>query len=349
MKLGLPSSIALHALVLGWGLVTLSAPKAYDVADVEALPVDVVPFSAVSHVQVGDKKAPAKDKSAPKPTVKPPVVKDAKNVGDNEVDLKTPPKPKPAPKKVEAAEQPKAAPPPVTKPTPTPDPSPPKKPEPVPAPEVATKAQPKQEVKPDPVAETIASANPDAASVKLPENVPTPEARPKPPKAETARTPDRQDTQKPPVQPSQRVASKDDKSLDDKIAALLNHEKSAGGGALRSDQTASLGGDTDSGGEKLTQSEMDALRAQIQRCWSPPVGVSDASDLKISIKMRLDPSGALESDPKVIAGGSDGMLGRVAAESAMRAVMRCAPYKLPPDKYAAWSDVIVNFDPSQMF
>lgn len=190
------------------------------------------------------------------------------------------------------------------------------------------------------MAKAITAASADDQSVKLPDNVPTPQARPTPPKPQVART------QPAPAQP-QTDPSKD-KSLDDKIAALLNHEKPAGGGARRSDMTASLGADTSNGGETLTQSEMDALRAQIERCWSPPVGVADASDLKISVKMKLDRSGALQADPQVISGGG-GTLGQIAVESAMRAVMRCAPYKLPPDKYQAWADVIVNFDPSQMF
>ena len=37
------------------------------------------------------------------------------------------------------------------------------------------------------------------------------------------------------------------------------------------------------------------------------------------------------------------------AGSAKRAVLRAQPYQLPADKYASWSEVIVNFDPSQMF
>jgi outer membrane biosynthesis protein TonB len=39
---------------------------------------------------------------------------------------------------------------------------------------------------------------------------------------------------------------------------------------------------------------------------------------------------------------------QAAAESAVRAVRRCAPYSLPFEKYAAWQNVIVNFDPREM-
>ena len=44
MKAGLTTSVVLHAALLGFGLISLSAPRAIEVADVEALPVDIVPI-----------------------------------------------------------------------------------------------------------------------------------------------------------------------------------------------------------------------------------------------------------------------------------------------------------------
>jgi hypothetical protein len=38
----------------------------------------------------------------------------------------------------------------------------------------------------------------------------------------------------------------------------------------------------------------------------------------------------------------------IAAESARRAVLRCAPYSLPAEKYDAWREVIINFDPREL-
>ena len=43
------------------------------------------------------------------------------------------------------------------------------------------------------------------------------------------------------------------------------------------------------------------------------------------------------------------MAERAAADAARRAVIRCAPFNAPADKYEAWADVQFNFDPSQMF
>ena len=65
MKTGLTTSVVMHAALLGFGLFSLSAPKAFDVADVEALPVDIVPIESMTQIQQGDKKAPMSEKPAP--------------------------------------------------------------------------------------------------------------------------------------------------------------------------------------------------------------------------------------------------------------------------------------------
>ena len=127
---------------------------------------------------------------------------------------------------------------------------------------------------------------------------------------------------------------------------MLNQEKASGGGAQRSTEQASLGGQRNTGGSELTQSEMDALRNQIQACWSPPAA-TDASDLKVSIRFKLDPSGMVDGRPSVTKSSGN----RAADESARRAILICGQrgYNLPADKYDAWRDVVVNFDPSEMF
>ncbi|GAB1583221.1 cell envelope integrity protein TolA [Phyllobacterium phragmitis] len=354
MKAGLTSSAILHAIVIGWGLFSFSSPKSFDVSDAEALPVDIVPIESITQVQQGDKKAAMKEKPAPKPTSKPQTVENAENAGDNELDLKTPPKPDAKPKPVETAEAAKPEPKPVEKPEPLPDPKPEPKPEPakVPATEVQPQPQPKQEVKPDPVAEAIEkqTESPDAEAIKLPDKVPAPDAKPKPPQAQTAKTPDRKPTEQTERAASAAKTSSQEKdAIADEVRALLNREKAAGGGAKRSSEQASLGGERNTGGSKLSQSEMDALRGQIARCWNVPAGAADAKGLRVTVKMRLTEAGEIEGAPEVVSGGGDSGIGRVAAESARRAVIRCAPYNLPRDKYDAWADVIVNFDPSEMF
>ena len=347
MKAGLITSVTLHAMLLGFGLVSLTAPRAFEVADVEALPVDIIPVESITQVQQGDKKAPMAEKPAPVPTSKPDVVAEAQKVGDNSVDLDTPPTPVEKPRPVKAAEAPPPSPEPAPKPAEQAKPEPVKLPEPrpvpVPATEVTPEPQPKQEVKPDPAPETAVAEAPEAESVKLPESAPSPEARPQPPQAQTAKAPDRKDAEKPAKKDASKPKSEEKQFDADEVAALLNKDKAAGGGAKRSTEQAALGGDRTTGGSKLSQSEMDALRGQIQRCWNVPAGAMDAEDLPVSGAFRP------EGRPEIISGGGSSGVERAAAESARRAVLQCAPYNLPADKYDAWADVIVHFDPSEMF
>jgi colicin import membrane protein len=353
MKAGFTTSVILHAALIGFGLFTLSAPRAMQVADVEAVSVDIVPVESITQVQQGDKKAVMKEKPAPTPTKKPNIVPDATKVGEANVDNDKKPTPEPTPRPVEVKDAP------APSPTPAPEPDTDvakepvkeaeKKPAATPATEVAPAPQPKQDVKPDPVAETIVAETPNAESVNLPNSAPSPDARPKPPQAETAKTPDRKDAEKPVVKQASKPKSEETQFNADEVAALLDKQKASGGGAKRSSDEASLGGDKTTSGQKLSQSEMDALRGQIERCWNVPAGAMDAQNLKVSVQFKLDPSGKLEGSPEIISGGGADGIERAAAESARRAVMKCAPYNLPAEKYEAWADVIVNFDPSDMF
>ena len=107
MKAGLTTSVVMHAVLLGFGLFSLSAPKAFDVTDVEALPVDIVPIESITQIQQGDKKSPMSEKPAPKPTLKADVVPDAQKVGENKVDIDKQATPEPKPKEVTTAAVPK--------------------------------------------------------------------------------------------------------------------------------------------------------------------------------------------------------------------------------------------------
>ncbi len=353
MKAGITTSVALHAAVLGFGLISLSAPKPFEVVNVESLPVDIIPIEELTQIQQGDKKAPVNDKPTPKPTQKTDTVPDAQKVGENKVDTDKKATPQVTPKEVEAAATPKSAPTPEPRPVDKPTADPAVAPEPktasVPATEALPEPKPKQEVKPDPVQEAIAAAETKTDAIQLPTEAPAPEAKPKPPQAQTAKTPEKKETQKQVKEASSRPKTEENEFDSDEVAALLNKEKASGGGAKRSTQTASLGGEKSTGGSKLSQSEMDALRGQVQRCWNIPAGAADAQNLRVSVKFRLDRSGAIEGSPQIISGGGGAGVERAAAEAARRAVSRCAPYNLPAEKYEAWADVIVNFDPSEMF
>ena len=101
----------------------------------------------------------------------------------------------------------------------------------------------------------------------------------------------------------------------------------------------------------MSMSEIDAIRHQIQRCWSFPAGARNAEKLVIRIKVFLNTDGSLSKSPEIV--GSHYKTGDLfydsAVESARRAVLKCAPLKhLPVDKYARWREITLTFNPREM-
>ena len=351
MRAGLTTSLALHVAVIGFGLVSLSSPRALEVASVESLPIDIVPVEEFTQSVRGDREAPVEETPAPVPTTREEVVEEATQVGDNSVDLETPPTPEPSPREVEAASAPPPTPEPVRPaPVPEPEPAPQRQaePEPVPATERAPEPQPQQEVAPDPVPETAVAEAPADDSLALPTSAPTPQSRPQPPQAQTAQAPERREPERQPQeQPREPAASEpDDQELEDQVAALLNRDRASGGGAKRSEEQAALGG-RQTTGQKLTQSETDAIIAQLRSCWNVPIVAQGSTDQQTVVRFRLDPTGTLEGSPAIEKASGN----RQFDESTVRAIRLCSQrgFQLPNDKYDTWSEVVVNFDPRDMF
>lgn len=310
MKSGLTISIVGHAALLMWGLVTLAASP-YEAPQVESLPVDIVSDAEFSQMTAGAKTAPKAE--MPKPLVE-------------KVD---------EPKRVESAEAK------VTDKqeivTASAEPTPPaqeaKIPEPKPAPAPPeARAEPKEperspaDAKPDPISDLMKKEKEreKQAEKKAHAAVPKPPRRP------------------PRSQPQPAFDA-------DRIAALLDkrdpQRNAATGEALN--RTPSLG-TARGNAPQLTQTEIDALRAQIEACWNPPAGAVDGKELIVQVRIMLRPDGSLSGAPVVLNRGSNPFF-QVAAESAMRAVRRCQPYRLPIAKYEVWKDVEVTFDPRNLY
>lgn len=372
MKGSLTTSAIVHAALLAAALVTIGAPEPFEVSNTETMPVELVPIEELSQIQQGDKNAPLADKAAPVPTSRPDIVPDAQNIGNNSVDVEAPPTPetKPSQNVAAAAPQQKDTPAPVvdTKPNDVKDivkeetaPPVPKevaalpqtKPEPTPKPVEAAQPETKDEA-PQEEAQT-----PEPAEIPVPSNLPRPAARPTPPPQpqEAKQQPETKPVEKPsdkkPGDKKQETAksasAKESDFNADDVAALLNKQQPSGGGAKRSTDQAALGGKKTTGGSKLSQTEMDALRGMIQKNWQIIPGMADAGDVRIRVVMRLDRDGTIIGKPEVEAvGGSEGTR-RALSGGAYRAILRSAPFtNLPADKYDAWSEVIVNFDPSDL-
>ena len=104
-------------------------------------------------------------------------------------------------------------------------------------------------------------------------------------------------------------------------------------------------------GSQLSASEIDLVREQISRCWNINAGARDAKDLVVEIRASVNPDGTVSRASIVDTGRAAGdPLFRAAAESARRAFFNpeCTPLKLPPEKYATWKDLVVDFSPKDI-
>ncbi|MCG8648857.1 MAG: hypothetical protein MI861_03440, partial [Pirellulales bacterium] len=187
----------------------------------------------------------------------------------------------------------------------------------------------------------------------VPEKKPTKTAKAAPPMP--LRRPARPTTASKPLKPkaAPKVAKKKPakKAFDpDCITALLDKRPDAAAPAPTPPRKPSAPARGTSSGQdqKMTLSEIDALRARISQCWNPPVGGLGADAIRVRLRLKLTPEGTLSERPQIVNQEGSPFF-QAAADSAVRAVMLCQPYALPGTKYALWRDMILNFDPREMF
>ncbi len=316
MRTGLTVSVIVHLVLIGWGVVSLRAFEPLDASNIESVPVEFITPDEVSNTPLGLKTAKVAEVSSPN---------DPTDVA--------------AEKPVPAPEPPKADPVP-----PTPPPPPPPPPEPTPAPQPDTQAEAAPPPPPEPTPQPQEQAAPEQATSPEDTKQPEPDA-PKPPEQPVQEA--RAEPPTPRVRPNRPAPPAKTEDFTDEISALLDKTKSAAAPAA-TEQDATIGAVTGSPFSRLQQNEIDALRARLASCWSIPPTAADPAELRVKVKMFLGRNGALERDP-VIVEYRPGTIGQIAAESALRAVKLCAPYNLPAEKYDSWKEIIVTFDPREMF
>ena len=236
--------------------------------------------------------------------------------------VKAPPSKPPAPPKQVAA----------LPPAPGPVPAPPPEPEPQPKP---------VEAKPEPTPpEPKAKPKPKLAPPKV---APRPKPRPKPrPRQDFAsmmlKTVQKLKDAPPPAKPQEK-----EKSFDEKMVALMNRKYVP---ALERAQQAPLG-------EKLTISEIDAIKRQIERCWLVPaaIGAKDVQEMLVQVRLKLNPDGTLRESRIVDRFRMEtNATYKAVAESALRAIRnpRCSRFNLPLQKHDVWKDMVLRFNPGEM-
>lgn len=281
-------------------------------------PIDEQPI-VVDIVPLGDKTNPPPKQNAeaqpepPKPEEKPeqPKPEPAKPV---------PPPPAPPPPAPPPPAPPPPAPPPPPKPEPAPVPPPPK-PEPKPEPPKPESPPPKPEAKP--------KQKPQEELDSLFKSVD--KLKPKPATDSKDKTKDMADLMK-----ALDTVDKTDKA------------KPSDTGKQAKPQNVK-GSDSNNPNEPVSMTELDMIRAQIYKCWNPPIGAKDAADLIVSIHVALEPDGRVSSaDIVPSARYATDSFYRAAADSARRAVLLCSPLKAPPTKYDQWKDLTLRFNPKDL-
>ena len=184
--------------------------------------------------------------------------------------------------------------------------------------------EPKQESvekKPDPV-----KPDPIAEAIKKEEKKP-------PPKPVQAA--------KPPEPPKPKVERTFDQS---KIAALLDKRdpsrQAAAGETLNSNAALGLAKGA-AANNSATWGSM--FKEQVLRCWKKPYGGLEAARFEVEFNIKLKRDGSLEAMPVAVSSASSPYQ-RVFLESGLRAILECAPYRLPPAFFTEWQAFIPVFD-----
>lgn len=310
MRTGTTISAAAHVGVLLWAVLVFDV-KPLENAGAESIPVDFVSATDFSKMTEGVRNAQKQEQ--PKPLVekqgeKKPVMEQVDKLTEKQ-EIVTPKESTPPP----TPPEPKKAEP---------------KPEPAPKPE---KAEKKPEPKVDPIAEAL----------KKEEQKKKPEEKPTEAKAEAKQVPLPQ-RKPPPPKPQPKFDPA-------QVAALLDKrdpQRHAATGETVN-RTASLGA-PGANAPELSQSELDALRARLIQLWNPPVGIRNAGDMVIRVRVLLRPDGTLAGPPSVLTSGHGPMF-ESARDSAIRAIFRGQPFDmLKPQTYETWKDIEVTFDPRDM-
>jgi outer membrane biosynthesis protein TonB len=279
--------------------------KAFESTPEETLPVDIISSDQLAKVVAGMKSG---KKENPKPLVD--KVAEAKPVDDavGKITEKAPI---------------------VTDTAPPPQPKPAEKP---------------VEKKPDP---------PKPVVENKPNEEPKPiEKKPDPPKVDPIAEALKKEEKKPPPKPQVQAATppqptkpKAERTFDQtKIAALLDKRdpsrNAAAGDTLNSNAALGLV----NGKAADNSATWGALfKEQVLRCWKKPYGGIEAQRVEAEFSIKLKKDGTLEAMPAAQTTPASPFQ-RVFQESGLRAIIECAPYRLPPAFFEEWKYFNPVFD-----
>lgn len=215
------------------------------------------------------------------------------------------------------------------------------------APKIEKQQDSKKEIKPQkPKEEKIASKQADVKQINKPKKI---ESQPKPKEKDKTQ-------KKMHITKKVHNVKKDNKTGDELDSLLNDLEQSAG-----DDKKSNIIAGNNSDGLRYTRSavydddsplsitEKMLVTNQIKRNWQPPVGVQQIEGIKVSLRMKLNPDGSVDTVDiiKVQCPMQASYICKLVAESAIRAVKKSSPFKdLVADRHDVWQYFNVIFDPS---
>lgn len=345
MRSSLIASVSFHALVLAIGLLSLQGAEALNPPEIEAIPIELIPIDEFSNARLGSLQSEVIETEAPSAVETDIAPELAEPTGNTEEDQPRPEAtevPTPSPSiETAPAPQPVPEPEPVPQPQPQPEPAPPPVPEPEPQPEPAPAPPVEDQVlaTPEPAPEAIAPVPP-------PSDARVEAARQRFAEAQAAeRARQEAERQAREAAERQRLAEQQRTQEADQVSDIINNEQSRGattgtGGS----QTAGL---TSGTAALLTQSEKDALAAQMRKCWNPPISALEVEGLTVRLLVTLNVDGTVNGNPEILSPPTTD-IERATALAAQRAVRACGPYQLAREKFEDWRQVDVTFDPRDL-
>ena len=306
----------MHAAMLGLILLGFaSAPRFAD--NPEAIPIETVSLSELNQIANGEKDAKPAPQPPPAPPQPPPDLRASTEP--------TPPPPEPTPPpKPEAAQPPKPA------------PEPPKAETPPPKPALAPKAD---------------AAAPEPMPPERPEAAPTPKLAMQEAPVEPPVRPKFLDS--PPERAKEPAPEKPRPSHNfdpNTIAKLIGQGKTS---IPDPTQTAAMTpqGMPHHDAPRMSMSLASALDAWLTEsylnCWTPPPTMPEGDTYVAEIRVIFNPDGSLSGRPVLLNPPTD-RAWRPHAESAMRAVRKCDPLKVPAEYmpyFEQWKVETIHFDP----
>jgi hypothetical protein len=99
----------------------------------------------------------------------------------------------------------------------------------------------------------------------------------------------------------------------------------------------------------MTADLVAILQSQMYRCWTRPDYGPHPERLIVSYELFLNRDGSIAQAPQLTPESAAAVAGdpymRAAADAGRRAIYQCSPYRLPPDKYNVWRDIVFTFGP----